>query len=104
MTRALFLAAVLVGCATANPPATTTPQTRSDVHAPRAASDGETLGADETAPQEQLNRGAGASFRPGDSNPLGIELAPGWVMGPNGPEPATSEVKSQTGSVKQPKR
>jgi hypothetical protein len=62
------------------------------------------MGADESAPQDQLDRGVGASVRPGESNPIGIELAPGWVMGPNGPEPATSEVKSRTGSVKQPKR
>jgi hypothetical protein len=106
MSRALFLAAVLVGCATTNPPTATTPQTRSDVHAPRAASDGETLGADESAPEDHLKRGAGASIRPGESNPLAIELAPGWVMGPNGPEPAsahraTPEVKKQNGSAPQ---
>lgn len=105
MSRALFLAAFLVGCAT-NTPATTAPQTRGDVHAPRTASDGETIGADESVPQEQLNRGMRASFRPGDANPFAIDLPPGWVMGPNGPEPASAhraspEVKSQTGSVPQ---
>lgn len=107
MFRTLLLAAVLVGCANTSVPvaAPTSPASRTDAHAPATASDGETLGADESVPADHLNRGARVSFRPGEASPFALEPAPGWVIGRSGPAPATPETKTDNGSIRQrPKR
>jgi hypothetical protein len=107
MFRTALLAATLVGCANTTAPvaAPPSPMSRTDVHAPATASDGETLGADESVPTDHLNRGARVSFRPGEANPFALEPAPGWVVGPNGPEPAAPETKTENGSIRhRPKR
>lgn len=105
MYRALCLAILVVGCASTTPALTSAPSSRTDVHAPATASDGEALGADESVPSDHLNRGPRVSFRPGEANPFALEPANGWVMGPNGPQPATPETKTENGSIPhRPKR
>ncbi|HEY3235260.1 MAG TPA: hypothetical protein VGJ84_11095 [Polyangiaceae bacterium] len=46
--------------------------------------DGTVLGADNASPETQLNQNLKITVRPGDGNPIVVELAPGWYLAEHG--------------------
>jgi hypothetical protein len=81
MLRAVFAAVVLVSCASVGtPPAAESPRRE---HPALISADGEIIGVDRRAPEDQLASGVRVTLRTAKA-PVVVDLAPGWYLGENG--------------------
>ena len=92
MFKVHFFAASLLlisGCAASSgaPPAAN----RSDTPAAVSAFDGEVMGVDRTLPGDSLSSNVRLVLRPASSEPVTVELAPGWYLQEQGIQLSTAQ-------------